>query len=297
MPKVTTKCTKSTRPPTAKAERRGKSKTTRREASRVKVEHPSTAIATVAESSSFKRTTSAAGPSTKPPRVISRTFVGENIVLLHRECDYNSETIHLQYRNGTPLPCPNVVGFELIDRLIHSPVGWTGFGTPYVYQASIMKRGSYALTYKGREVWSYNQDDLAEMEKEQEEVNEIPYDMDRWNRLMAFYTEKVKIVRELDESRVLARFGKNTIAYDDPAEDFYPEEFFARMDSQLTHEWREYKQRTGIPSSMALCRLSGLDSLSSRTVFFRCFMCASSSGFPIQVEGQSRLRVLPFHSG
>ncbi|KAL1686170.1 hypothetical protein GGG16DRAFT_118134 [Schizophyllum commune] len=232
MPKVTTKSTKSTRPPAAKAERGGKPKLTRREASRVKVEHPSTAIAKVAESSSFKRTTSAAGPSTKPPRVISRTFIGENIVLLHRECDYNSETIHLQYRNGTPLPCPNVVGFELIDRLIHSP------------------RGSYALTYKGREVWSYSQDDLAEMEKEQEEVNEIPYDMDRWNRLMAFYTEKVrKIVRrrELDESRVLARFGKNTIAYDDPDEDFYPEEFFARMDSQLTNEWREYKQRTGIP--------------------------------------------------
>ena len=31
-----------------------------------------------------------------------------------------------------------------------------------------MKRGSYALKYRGREVWSYGQDDLAEMEKEYE---------------------------------------------------------------------------------------------------------------------------------
>ena len=88
--------------------------------------------------------------------------------MLHCECNYNSETIYLQYRDGTPLPRPNVVGFELIDRLIRSPVGWTGFGTPYLYQASIMKRGSYALKYKGREVWSYSQDDLAEMEEEYE---------------------------------------------------------------------------------------------------------------------------------
>ena len=88
--------------------------------------------------------------------------------MLHCECNYNSETIYLQYRDGTPLPRPNVVGFELIDRLIRAPVGWTGFGTPYLYQASIMKRGSYALKYKGREVWSYSQDDLAEMEEEYE---------------------------------------------------------------------------------------------------------------------------------
>ena len=88
--------------------------------------------------------------------------------MLHCECNYNSETIYLQYRDGTPLPRPNVFGFELIDRLIRAPVGWTGFGTPYLYQASIMKRGSYALKYKGCEVWSYSQDDLAEMEEEYE---------------------------------------------------------------------------------------------------------------------------------
>ncbi|KAL1688534.1 hypothetical protein GGG16DRAFT_59700 [Schizophyllum commune] len=246
MPKVTTKSIKSTRAPAAKAERRGKPKTTRREASRVKVEHPSTAIATVAESSSSGRTTSSAGPSTELPRVISRTFIDDDIVLLHCECDYNSETIYLQYRDGTPLPRPNVVGFELIDRLIRSPVGWTGFGTPYLYQASIMKRGSYTLKYKGREVWSYSQDDLAEMEKEYE-VRPLrsPEDLEKWDRFMAFYTEKVKIIRVVQEDRVLARFGDNMIAYDDPDEDFYPEEFFVRMDSELTREWREYKQRTG----------------------------------------------------
>ncbi|KAI5893109.1 uncharacterized protein SCHCODRAFT_02620893 [Schizophyllum commune H4-8] len=241
MPKVTTK---STRVPAAKAERRGKPKT-KREAARVKVEHPSTAIAVVADSSSSKRATTTAGPSTKPPRVIARTFIDDNIVLLHCECNYNSETISLHNRDGLPLPRPNVVGFELIDRLIRSPVGWTGFGTPYVYQASVMKRGSYMLKYKGREVWSYGQDDLAKMERENEEANETPYDMDKWNRLMAFYAEKVKVIRELDEDRVLARFGNNTIAYDDPNEEFYPEEFFVRMDSELTHEWREYKRRTG----------------------------------------------------
>ncbi|KAL1666562.1 hypothetical protein GGF50DRAFT_113127 [Schizophyllum commune] len=247
MPKVTTKSIKSTRAPAAKAERRGKPKTTRREASRVKVEHPSTAIATVAENSSSKRTKSAAGPSTKPPRVISRTLIDDVIVLLHCECNYNSETIYLQYRDGTPLPRPNVVGFELIDRLIRAPVGWTGFGTPYLYQASIMKRGSYALKYKGREVWSYGQDDLAEMEKEYEETKETPEDLEKWDRFMAFYTEKVKTIRVVQEDRVLARFGDDVIAYDDPDEDFYPEEFFVRMDSELTREWRDYKQRTGKP--------------------------------------------------
>ncbi|KAL1758109.1 hypothetical protein FB107DRAFT_272348 [Schizophyllum commune] len=227
MPKVTTKSTKSTRPPAAKAVRRGKPKITRREASRVKVEHPSTAIATAAESSSSERTTSAAVPSTKPPRVISRTFIDDDIVLLHCECNYNSETIYLQYRDGTPPP--------------PAPMSSASSSST----ASIMKRGSYALKYKGREVWSYSQDDLAEMEEEYEEAKETPEDLEKWDRFMAFYTEKVKTIRVVQEDRVLARFGNNMIAYDDPDEDFYPKEFFVRMDSELTREWREYKQRTG----------------------------------------------------
>ena len=95
------------------------------------------------------------------------------------------------------------------------------------------------------------------------DVVKTPEDLEKWDRFMAFYTEKVKTIRVVQEDRVLARFGDDVIAYDDPDEDFYPEEFFVRMDvslffrimlsslmidqSELTREWRDYKQRTGKP--------------------------------------------------
>ena len=64
------------------------------------------------------------------------------------------------------------------------------------------------------------------------DVVKTPEDLERWDRFMAFYTEKVKTIRVVQEDRVLARFG-DVIAYDDPDEDFYPEEFFVRMDVSL----------------------------------------------------------------
>lgn len=88
--------------------------------------------------------------------------------MLHCEFLHNADQIRLQYRDGTPLPRPNTMGFELYNRLRRQPVAWNGYGTPLVYQALVSKRGSYVLRYNGRVVWEYSTDDWAAYWERQE---------------------------------------------------------------------------------------------------------------------------------
>ncbi|TRM67416.1 hypothetical protein BD626DRAFT_478748 [Schizophyllum amplum] len=178
----------------------------------------------------------------KQPKVIARKFIGKSIVMLHCESSLDCQQIRLQYRDGTPLPRPNVVGFELIDRVTRRPASWHGFGTPLVYRSWINKRGSYALRYKGREVWTYMSDEWAEFHRFNEEEAKKPYDMDKWNRIMEHLANSARNPKPFNEDNVLMKQGDLTVA--DVQED-YPEDLFTRCDLEPTHQLRQYKKRTG----------------------------------------------------
>ncbi|KAI5893090.1 uncharacterized protein SCHCODRAFT_02574194 [Schizophyllum commune H4-8] len=220
----------------------------KREGARIKAERSS---AKNAESSSSQQT----GPGHRSydpalirPKIIARKFIGEKIVLLHCECIHDQDQIRLQYRDGTPLPRPNAMGFELFDRLARQPVAWNGYGTPLVYQALIYKRGSYVLRYKGLEAWEYSTDDWADFWKRQEELSKTPYDWDTWNRIWKCVEHGSLNPIPFEKLEPVVYVGSLIGAVEKPgsgALDHLPRDLFPRCDLETTYQFQQYKRRTG----------------------------------------------------
>ncbi|KAL1704516.1 hypothetical protein EV121DRAFT_291347 [Schizophyllum commune] len=222
---------------------------TKREGSRSKAESSS---AKTAESSSSQQT----GPGHRSydpalirPKIIARKFIGDKIVLLHCECIHDEDQIRLQYRDGTPLPRPNAMGFELFDRLARQPVAWNGYGTPLVYQALIYKRGSYVLRYKGREVWEYSTDDWADFWKRQEELSKTPYDWAAWNRIWKCVEDSTLNPIPFEKVEPVVYVGSSLIGVvEKPGSgvlDHLPRDLFPRCDLETTYQFQQCKRRTG----------------------------------------------------
>ncbi|KAI4519061.1 hypothetical protein K525DRAFT_272069 [Schizophyllum commune Loenen D] len=221
---------KSTKP------ERAQSTVTKREGSRSKAESSS---AKTAESSSSQQT----GPGHRSydpalirPKIIARKFIGDKIVLLHCECIHDEDQIRLQYRDGTPLPRPNAMGFELFDRLARQP-------------ALIYKRGSYVLRYNGREVWEYSTDDWADFWKEQEKLSKTPYDWAAWNRIWKCVEDSTLNPIPFEKVEPVVYVGSSLIGVvEKPGSgvlDHLPRDLFPRCDLETTYQFQQYKRRTG----------------------------------------------------
>ncbi|KAL1670864.1 hypothetical protein EV122DRAFT_285696 [Schizophyllum commune] len=224
--------------------------TTKREGnSRGKTERASTNVADGSSSQQTETGHGSHGSTATRPKVIARKFIGEDIVMLHCEFLHNADQIRLQYRDGTPLPRPNTMGFELYNRLRRQPVAWNGYGTPLVYQALVSKRGSYVLRYNGHVVWEYSTDDWAAYWKRQEKLSKKPYDWDAWDRAWKCIEHGFRNPIPSEKVEAYVHVGsKLTGVVEAPgsdAFDYLPKDLFRRCDLETTHRFLEYKRRTG----------------------------------------------------
>ncbi|KAI4519060.1 hypothetical protein K525DRAFT_258853 [Schizophyllum commune Loenen D] len=213
--------------------------------SRGKIERSPTNVAESSSSQQAEAGNGSHGSTATRPKVIARKFIGEDIVMLHCEFLHNADQIRLQYRDGTPLPRPNTMGFELYNRLRRQPVAWNGYGTPLVYQALVSKRGSYVLRYNGRVVWEYSTDDWDAYRKRQEK----PYNWDAWNRAWKCIEHGFRNPIPSEKVEAYVHVGsKLTGVVEAPgsdAFDYLPQDLFRRCDLETTHRFLEYKRRTG----------------------------------------------------
>ncbi|TRM67402.1 hypothetical protein BD626DRAFT_478714 [Schizophyllum amplum] len=185
------------------------------------------------------------------PKVMSRTFIGKHIVLLHCEGTWNADEIRLQYRDGTSLPRPNMIGFKLIDCCRRREQGWNGMGEPMVYTAELGKTEAYSLTYNGREVWSCEARPLGEepraMTLEEAQAQWEEQNGEGWKKLMHYMeTVLLKPVKmEIHEDDVLLRKGDKLFMDVHNCGRSVPEGLFWSVDTENAHRLRESKRRTG----------------------------------------------------
>ncbi|TRM67611.1 hypothetical protein BD626DRAFT_103402 [Schizophyllum amplum] len=188
----------------------------------------------------------------KPRKVMARKFITKHIVLLHCKQSWDTDEIRLQFRDGTSLPRPNIIGFKLIDCCDKREQGWNGYGSPMVYIAELDRDGAYKLFYEGKEVWAcsgrplgrepppkkLNAEELAAQMAERKEY---------WDRCLAFQAEACRQIVAVAEADIVLRNGPS-VSVDNIPRDPYadaPPGMFIQTDVDLTHRLRQYKKRTG----------------------------------------------------
>ncbi|TRM67399.1 hypothetical protein BD626DRAFT_478709 [Schizophyllum amplum] len=186
----------------------------------------------------------------RPKEVMSRTYITKHIVLLHCKQCWDTDELRLQYRDGTSLPRPNMIGFKLIDCCDKREQAWNGKGDPMVYIAELDRDGAYKLMYEGREVWSCLGRDLGRepryrpMDTATRAANDAKFERARQYIHESFRHGPVQI----HENDIVLRDGSSIHLDNLPANAFLckaPPGMFTPFDSEDTHQLREYKRRTG----------------------------------------------------
>ncbi|TRM67606.1 hypothetical protein BD626DRAFT_626035 [Schizophyllum amplum] len=207
----------------------------------------------------------------KPRKIMSRKFITKHIVLLHCKQSWDTDEIRLQFRDGTSLPRPNMIGFKLIDCCDKREQGWNGYGNPMVYVAELDRDGAYKLFYEGKEVWACSgrplgrepppkkmtaQELAAQVCCLPRIVNNIELRLiiqqtaerkDYWDRCLAFQAEACRQIIAVAEADIVLRNGPSVSVDNIPRDPFAeaPPGMFIQTDVELTHRLRQHKKRTG----------------------------------------------------